>query len=254
MYITSISNNIIKEVLSLHNKKFRDEKELFIVEGKKQIEEIINDWQICYFVATKEFENKLPGENKVYYVSDSLFKKVSTTVTPQGVMAIVKKKRFDVDTITNKQNGLFVILDSLQDPGNLGTIIRSAVAFGVDGIFISKNSIDVFSDKVVRSTMGAIFKVPVITECNLFETIKILKNKNITVYSLDLAAKNYISQIKFKQSVAIIIGNEAKGIDKKIIEQSDEKIKIKMTQNVESLNASVACSIALYEIFKQKNL
>lgn len=254
MPITSISNNIIKEVLSLHNKKFRDEKGLFIVEGKKQIYEIGHDWQICYFIATKEFENKLQNNNKIHYVSDSVFKKISTTVTPQGVMAIVKKKNFDVDKIINKRNALFVILDCLQDPGNLGTIIRSAVAFGVDGIFVSKNSIDVFSDKVVRSTMGAIFKVPIIIECNILKTIENLKNKNITVYSLDLKAENYISQIKFNQSVAIIIGNEAKGIEKDVIEKSDEKIKIKMTKNIESLNASVACSIALYEISKQKNL
>ncbi|WP_413852995.1 TrmH family RNA methyltransferase [Candidatus Ruminimicrobium bovinum] len=254
MYITSMSNNIIREVLSLHNKKFRDEKDLFIVEGKKQTEEIEHDWQICYFVATKEFENKIQNNGKIYYVSDSVFKKISTTVTPQGIMAIVKKKNFDIDKITNKQNGLFVILDCLQDPGNLGTIIRSSAAFGVDGIFISKNSIDVFSDKVVRSTTGAIFKVPIITECNILEIVKILKNKNITVYSLDLKAKKYISQIKFNMSAAIIIGNEAKGIEKSIIEKSDEKIKIKMTKNIESLNASVACSIALYEISKQKNL
>ena len=254
MYITSISNNIIKEVLSLHNKKFRDEKEMFIVEGKKQTEEISNDWQICYFIATKEFENKLTNKNKIYYVSDSVFKKISTTVTPQGIMAVVKKKKFDIDTIINKKNGLFVILDSLQDPGNLGTIIRSAVAFGVDGVFISKNSIDVFSDKVVRSTMGAIFKIPIIPECDILKLIDILKSKKITVYSLDLCAKNYISQIKIKLPSAIITGNEAKGIDKSVIEKSDEKIKIKMTNNIDSLNASVACSIALYEFSKQKFL
>lgn len=254
MYITSLSNNIIKEVLSLHNKKFRDEKNLFIVEGKKQTDEIDRDWQICYFIATKEFENKIQNNNKIYYVSDSVFKKISTTVTPQGIMAIVKKKNFDVDKITNKQNGLFVILDCLQDPGNLGTVIRSAAAFGVDGVFISKNSIDVFSDKVVRSTMGAIFKIPIIPECNILKIIEILKSKNITVYSLDLKAKNYISQIKFNRSAAIVIGNEAKGIEKDIVEKSDEKIKIKMIKNVESLNASVACSIALYEISKQKKL
>lgn len=252
MYITSISNNIIKEVLSLQNKKFRDELGLFVVEGKKQIDEIPVDWNIKYFVAVKDFENKILNKDKVYFVSDKIFRKISSTVTPQGIMAVVEQKKFDINSITNIKDGLFVILDCLQDPGNLGTIIRSSVAFGANGIFISRNSVDVYSSKVIRSAMGAIFKIPIITECNVKEILKFLKSKNITIYSLDLAAQNYISETNFKNSSAIIVGNESTGIEKDIISTADKRIKIKMVKNVDSLNASVACSVALYEISKQR--
>lgn len=252
MYITSASNNIVKEILSLKNKKFRDELGLFSIEGKKQIDEIPAEWNIKYLVAVKGFENKIPNKNKVYFVSDSIFKKISSTVSPQGIMAVVEKKKFNIKDIIAAKDGLFVILDCLQDPGNLGTIIRSSAAFDVNGIFISKNSTDVYSSKVVRSAMGAIFKVPIVTECDVEEILKILKNKNITVYSLDIAAQKYISETDFKNSSAIIIGNEANGIEEKIINMADERIKIKMVKNMDSLNASVACSVALYEISKQK--
>lgn len=252
MYITSISNNVVKEILSLQNKRFRDKLGLFIIEGEKQVNEIPVSWNIKYLVAVKDFENQILNKDKVYFVSDKIFKKISSTVSPQGIMAVVEQKKFDVNYITNVKNGVFVILDRLQDPGNLGTIIRSSAAFGVNGIFISENSTDVYSSKVIRSAMGAIFKVPVITECDIKEIIKILKSKNITVYSLDLAAQNYISETIFKNSSAIIIGNEANGIERDIINMSDERIKIKMIKNMDSLNASVACSVALYEISKQK--
>jgi len=252
MYITSVYNDIVKEVLSLQNKKFRDELDLFVVEGKKQINEIPVDWNIKYLIAVNNFENKIPNNDKIYFVSDKIFKKISSTVSPQGIMAVVKKKKFDINEIINVKDGLFVVLDCLQDPGNLGTIIRSAAAFGVNGIFISKNSADMYSSKVIRSAMGTIFKVPIITECDIKEILKILKNKNITVYSLDIAAQNYISEMIFKNSSAIIIGNEANGIEKNIMDMADKRIKIKMVENINSLNASVACSVALYEISKQK--
>jgi len=252
MHITSISNNIVKEVLSLQNKKFRDEFGLFVVEGKKQIDEIPDDWNIKYLVAVNKFEKNFSSKNKIYFVSDTILKKISSTVTPQGILAVVEKKNFNINDIINVKNGLFVILDCLQDPGNLGTIIRSSAAFGVNGIFISKNSTDVYSSKVIRSSMGAFFKVPVVTECDIKNILKILKSKNITVYSLDIEAQKYISETNFKNSSAIIIGNEANGIEKTIVNMADKRIKIKMVKNMDSLNASVACSVALYEISKQK--
>ena len=167
-------------------------------------------------------------------------------------MAVVEKKKFDKERVLSNK-GIFVVIDTLQDPGNIGTIIRTAEAFGCKGIFISKNSVDVYGDKVIRSTMGSIFNIPVIQECDIVSLISQMKQKQINTCAFSLDTDNSLSKFKFKNNTAIIIGNEGNGINKKVLDIVDNKIKIDMWGKSQSLNAAVACSVAIYEVSKQLN-
>ena len=250
MIIESVHNDIIKLVVSLKEKKNRDELSLFVAEGFKQVSEIPKDWKIKFVLATDKYKDF--KSDKLYITTEKIFKKISDTKTPQEILAVVEKKRFDKETILTKK-GIFVVVDTLQDPGNIGTIIRTAESFGCKGIFISKNSVDVYSSKVVRSAMGALFNIPIIQECDIVSLMKLFKQKKIKTYAFSLDTNNMLSTFKFEKNVAVIIGNESKGISKDILDIVDDKIKIDMWGKSQSLNASVACSIAIYEISKQLN-
>lgn len=250
MFIESVHNDIIKLTVSLKDKKNRDENSLFVVEGFKQVSEIPKDWNIKFVLAAEKYKDFVT--NKLYITTEKIFKRVSDTKTPQEILAVVEKKKFDIDKVLSN-NGIFVIADTLQDPGNMGTIIRTAEAFGCKGIFVSKNSVDVYSDKVVRSTMGALFNIPVIQECDIISLITTMKQKKISICAFSLDADKSLSNFKFKNNTAVIIGNESKGISKQILDVVDNKIKIDMTGKSQSLNASVAGAVAIYEISKQLN-
>lgn len=250
MFIESIHNDIIKLVVSLKEKKNRDEKSLFVVEGFKQVSEIPKDWKIKFVIVTEKYKDFIT--DKKYITTEKIFKKISNTKTPQEILAVVEKKKFDINKVL-LNDGFFVVIDTLQDPGNIGTIIRTAESFGCKGIFVSKNSVDIYGDKVVRSTMGAIFNIPVIQECDIVNLIELMKQKQINTCAFSLDTDNVLSDFKFKKNTAIIIGNESKGISKKILDVVDNKIKIDMFGKSQSLNASVACSIAIYEVSKQLN-
>lgn len=250
MFIESVHNDIIKLVISLKDKKNREELSLFVAEGFKQVTEIPKGWKIKFVLAGEKYKDF--KTDKLYITTEKIFKKISDTKTPQEILAVVEKKKFDIDEVL-KNKGIFIIADTLQDPGNIGTIIRTAESFGCKGIFVSKNSVDIYSDKVVRSTMGAIFNIPVIQECDVVPLIKKMQQKKINVCAFSLEAKDELSNFKFKNNTAIVIGNESKGINKDILDIVDNKIKINMSGKSQSLNAAIACSVAIYEISKQLN-
>lgn len=249
MLITSPHNDIIKQVIALRQKKVRDEQGLFVVEGQKQVSEIPKDWKVNFIISSENCSTiQLLNHSTNYSVSKQLFKKISGTETPQGILAVVEKKKYDIEKVL-QQKGIFVICDNLQDPGNVGTIIRTAEAFSCKGIFLSKNSADVYNDKVVRSTMGAIFNIPIFQECDIVSLIKALKEKNIRTCALALDGSKNLSEYKISSdSVAIIVGNEAKGISYEILDITDDKIKIEMSGKAESLNAAIATGIAIYNL------
>lgn len=250
MFIESIHNDIIKLIVSLKEKKNRDEKSLFVVEGFKQVSEIPKDWKIKFVLVTEKYKDF--NTDKLYITTEKIFKKISDTQTPQEILAVVEKKKFDKETVLSNK-GIFVVIDTLQDPGNIGTIIRTAESFGCKGIFISKNSADVYSDKVVRSTMSAIFNIPIVQECDIVSLVQLMKQRQIKTYAFSLDTNNMLSTFKFENNVALIIGNESKGINKNVLDIVDDKIKIDMRGKSQSLNAAVACSVAIYEISKQLN-
>lgn len=241
MEITSLENQLVKKITSLHKKKFRDEYKLFFIEGMKSIKEAIN--------FNQEIEYVLYSPDMIYYdldiegieVSKEILCKISDTVTPQGIVAVCKIKEEKIDVLKGKKK--IVYLDKVQDPGNVGTIIRTADAFGIDGVVLSKECADIYSPKVVRSTMGSIFHLPVIRDVNVEE----LKKLNMKIYSSSL---NGNEEFKIEDNSILVIGNEGNGISDETKEITDEFIKIKMPGNAESLNASIAAGILMYEFTK----
>ena len=261
MLITSKDNEFIKHLKKLKEKKYREEYNEFIVEGIKMIQEAIDEGSeikhiiICDDCKTQgsfssEFLYEIAKYNCVY-VTEKIFSGITDVMNPQGILAIIDKKNKSDDIDYN--SNLFLILDDIQDPGNMGTILRTADSINLKQIIVSKGTADCYNPKVVRSTMGAIFRVNVIECEDLKKIIKEMKKRKIKVYATDLATNKSIYDADYKKS-AIVIGNEANGVSKEILELADEKIKIPMTGKTESLNAAVATGIILYEAVRKNNI
>ena len=249
MVITSTSNEQIKKLIQLKEKsKVRKTTGTFTVEGKKMFVEIpAEDLVSVYVSETFLKENgKLVKDKKYQIVSDQVFKKISDTVTPQGIVAVVKQKSYSIDYIIekrNKEKSCIVVLDRLQDPGNMGTIVRTGEAAG---IIMSKDSADIYNPKVIRSTMGSIFRVPFSIVDDLVAAVDTLKDNGITTYAAHLKGELYNSG-SLTNDCALLIGNEARGLSEEISAKADKLIKIPMHGKVESLNAAVATAILMYE-------
>ena len=252
MVITSTSNEQIKKLIQLKEKsKVRKTTGTFTVEGKKMFVEIpAEDLVSVYVSETFLKENgELVKDKKYQIVSDQVFKKISDTVTPQGIVAVVKQKSYSIDYIIekrNKEKSCIVVLDRLQDPGNMGTIIRTGEAAGISGIIMSKDSADIYNPKVIRSTMGSIFRVPFAIVDDLAAAVDTLKDNGITTYAAHLKGELYNSG-SLTKDCALLIGNEARGLSEKISAKADKLIKIPMHGIVESLNAAIATAILMYE-------
>lgn len=252
MMITSTSNEQIKNIIQLKEKsKVRKQKKQYVVEGLKMFSEVPKEDLRGVYVSEhflKENEGKLQGVN-FQTVSDSVFKKISDTVTPQGVLAVVAQKENTLDEILNnrrKNKSCIVVLDRLQDPGNLGTILRTAEGAGVSGIVMSSDCADIYNPKVIRSTMGSIFRVPFAVVDVLPAAVERIREKGITTYAAHLQGEDYNKGV-FEKDIALLIGNEAAGLSKEVSEKADQWIKIPMEGKVESLNAAVAAAILMYE-------
>ncbi|MCF6465209.1 TrmH family RNA methyltransferase [Clostridium sp. Cult2] len=263
IYITSSSNPTIKEIKSLYRRKERWAKESFIVEGIKIVEECIdNNYPLRNIIISDELYNIRGGEgllekiidnNSLIKVPDRLYKEISDMENPQGVLAVASFKRDSIKNIYDIDNPFILLLDQVQDPGNMGTIIRTADAFSVDGIIITEGCVDIYNPKVVRATMGSIFRVPIYHYSDGIEIIKELKNRNIKVYSTSLKGEKFIQNVNFNIPSILIIGNESKGVSKSLETLADSLIKIPMIGDAESLNAAIASSIIMYETIRQRS-
>ena len=259
MIITSKDNETIKHIRKLKEKKYRDEFGEYIIEGVKLINEAIAEKLDVKTIVICDNCNKTEtiNQNLMYevakysciYVDEKVFNTITEVQNPQGILAVVGKKNKQEEI--NYNEDVIVILDDIQDPGNLGTILRTIDSVNLSQVIISKKSGDVYNSKVIRSTMGAIFRINVIESYSLLDTIKNLKKHKFTIISTTLDTDKTIYDIQYKK-VAIVIGNEANGVSKEIQEISDSKIKIPMLGKTESLNASVATGIVLYEYVRQK--
>ncbi len=239
MIIESVQNDKIKYFRKLRETKYIKEYKEFIVEGEHLVEEAIKNGLALELIieSGKDYNSDLPK----IYVSENVLKSISLLKTPQYVMALCKI----VDDKEIKGNRI-LLLDNVSDPGNLGTIIRTSVAFNIDTIILSEDSVNLYNDKVVRSSEGMIFNTNIIT-MNLIDAINEIKNKGIKVYGTDLKGSKYLHEFSKPSSFALIVGNEGQGMKKEILDLCDEKIKIEMENNCESLNVGVATSIILYE-------
>ena len=241
MVITSLENGKVKDVVKLQSKKYRDLTNTFVVETEHLVEEaekagIIKD----LFLVEDEFVDN----NDTYFVTNEVMKKMSSMESPSNVLAVCEKNN-SKEIIGDK----ILLIDGVQDPGNLGTIVRSSVAFGVTTIVLSPDTVDLYNPKVIRATEGMFCHINIIT-MDLEEAINIIKSKGIKVYGTNVVDGVSVTSITDKNKYALIVGNEGNGVKQNIQDLSDVNLYIPMKDNVESLNVGVACSILLYELEK----
>ncbi len=266
--ITSMSNPQMKKVQQLLKKaRTRREEGLFVAEGIKMFGEAPKDrlqkvYAAASFAEKEEFQKILkekglenPGD-KVEIVDDKVFKSLSDTVTPQGVLCLISMKDWSLEEILEGvKNPLLMILEDLQDPGNLGTIIRTGEGAGITGVILSRTSVDVFNPKVIRSTMGSVYRVPVLYVDSIEkEVLSVLKTHGITTYAAHLKGKNNYDQEDYGKGTAFFIGNEGNGLTDSLTACADTLIKIPMEGQVESLNAAMASGILMYEVARQRRV
>ncbi len=260
-YIQSSQNNTIKEIKALHQKKHRDSQGMYFVEGIRFVSDAVDNGQVIIkAVISDKLESLNGGEllisklsevcSDIYNVADKLFKEISDTQSPQGALAVLKKQTAEIGEALSEGKSM-VVLDSLQDPGNVGTIIRTADAAGVSAVLMTRGCVDVYSPKVLRSTMGSVFHIPIIEDLDIINTIQLLKSKGYKVIASHLHGQNNYYDEDLTCKSAIIVGNEANGISEETAALSDKLVRIPMPGRTESLNASVAASIMIYELVRQ---
>ena len=255
--ITSMSNPQVKKLLQLQKKsKARNEENVFLVEGLRMFAEVPEE-RVEKVYISESLYNKKKQELKlerfsVEILADSVFSHVSDTKTPQGILCVVKQKKYDIEEFLNLENPHFMVLDNLQDPGNLGTIVRTAEGAGVNAIFLSKESVDIYNPKTIRSTMGSIYRMPVIYVEDLLELLQIFRERGIKSYAAHLDGKNSYDKESYQSGTAILIGNEGNGLREEVASAADVWVQIPMQGQVESLNAAIAASILMFEVYRQR--
>ncbi|MEI3505222.1 MAG: RNA methyltransferase [Bacilli bacterium] len=224
----------------------------FIVEGYHLVNEASKTNLLEAIISTDEKELKKINNVRRYLVNDAIINKIATTKNPQNILGIVKMLDHNITNLLPIIKGnktKLIMLDDVNDPGNLGTIIRTAAGLGYDGIIMSPNTVDLYNEKVIRSTQGVMFKIPII-KANLQEVIKMLKKEKVFCIGTALTNAKDVKHITKKDKFAICLGNEAKGISKEVLDNMDENVKIAMNNDVESLNVSIAAGIIMYEMME----
>lgn len=254
--IDSVNNNIFKHIKSLLQKKFRDDESEFIVEGIKPLyDAILCNAEVSFVVLNENFDieiltseaKKFIDNCKTYIFAEKLFNAVSDTKTPQGLLFVCKKNSNDF-TAEMLDNEFCVYCDCVSDPGNIGTIVRTAAASGAKFVALSENCADLYSPKVIRATMGCIFHIDVYTNVNSKDAINMFKNKGVKIVSSCLTNAQNFYETTLQFPLCLVIGNEAHGISDEFYNNSDSLVKIPMENSVESLNAGVASGILMYDI------
>lgn len=254
--ITSTGSSQVKHVISLLSKaKARREYKEYVVEGIRMVSEVPSDALVKVYMSKTYADNNVNiYGDKAEIVSDNVYDHMSDTKTPQGIMAVVKMKGYSLEDIVKNSEcpPLILCVENLQDPGNLGTIIRMGEAAGASGVIISSNSVDIYNPKVVRSTMGSILRVPYFITDDLLKTIEELKKSNIKVYAAHLEGEGAYTDMDYTNGTAFLIGNEGNGLTKEISDSADCFVKIPMAGMVESLNAAIACTVLAFEAARQR--
>lgn len=253
--IESVQNPKVKNWVKLLSKKGRMSEHRFLIEGEHLVEEAIkSNMPLAGIIVQANLEaryNRLDmREAPLYRVTEAVMNKLSDTQTPQGICAIVEMQTGLLEDVV-KQNSLLLILDALQDPGNLGTIIRTADSAGVDGVILGKGCVDLYNPKTIRATMGSLFHIPIV-EQDLQQVLPFLKNRGYQLIATSLEGAVAYDQCNYRGASAIVIGNEANGVSKWVLEQCDKRVKIPIYGRAESLNAAIAAGIILYESVRQR--
>ncbi len=255
--ITSAQNQQIKEIQALNQKhKERVKTGLFVAEGVKIISEAPKELIQKVFVS-ESFEKNNPDlikDHRYEVIADPLFEKICDTKTPQGILAVLKQPEYEKkDLLGDDLNAPFILLlEDLQDPGNVGTIMRTAEGAGVTGIILTKGCVDLFQPKTIRSTMGSIFRVPFVCEEDTDNAVRWFKENGIHTYGAHLKGVCSYTEPSYIEGTAFFIGNEGNGLSDALSEKCDTLIKIPMEGRLESLNAAVASAVLMYKVHEQR--
>ena len=262
--ITSTSNAKVKYLVNLKKKrKERDKENVFLVEGIRMFREVPVDKlkevyvSESFYKKEKSLVDEIAGRSKVRMeiLSDHVFSHVSDTMTPQGILCVVEQMNYTLENVLeNGEVPQLMVLDNLQDPGNLGTIVRTAEGAGVTGIVMSKETVDIYNPKVIRSTMGSIYRMPFYYAEDLLEAIGEMKKRNISTYAAHLDGKHSYDEEDYKKACAFFIGNEGNGLRDEVADAADIYIRIPMCGQVESLNAAIAASVLMFEAARQRRV
>ncbi len=251
--ISSASNDFVKHIKKLQDKKsYRREMGSFVVEGLRLVKDGLGN--IHTIVMSESFDASLIGDlngRETITVTDKVFKEITDTVNPQGIMGIAKMCSVTEEEIGG-ENPFIIFCDAVSDPGNMGTIIRTADAAGASAVVLGSGCVDLYNPKTVRSTMSSLFNVTTIETQDSIKTLEKFKEKGIKILGTTPSGNKDIYAVDFKGPVAVVIGNEANGICDEILDLCDEKLKIPMLGSTESLNASVAAAVTMYEVLRQR--
>lgn len=260
--ITSSSNQKVKQVIQWQTKaKERKSAGIFLTEGFKMFEEAPEENIREIYVSESALERcrakRILTEKleRVGYetVSPEIYRRMSDTQSPQGILCVVKQPKHRLEQLLEVPSPLIVVLENLQDPGNLGTIIRTGEGAGITGVIMSAGTVDIFNPKVIRATMGSVFRVPFLYVDDLKDTIRQLEACGVHTYAAHLEGKKYYDSFSFREGTAFLIGNEGNGLTRETADLAEEYIKIPMEGRVESLNAAIATSLLMYEAHRQRN-
>ncbi len=255
--ISSESNGQIKELVKLQKQaRFRKKQAIFVVEGLKMVQEAARYGKLQKIYLSESLYEENLSELMLAYdyevISDAVFRKVSDTITPQGILGLVTIPRYSQEEILQSQESYYLLLDDIRDPGNLGTMIRTAEGAGMSAVILSHSSVDLFNPKVVRSTMGSIFRMPYCYVESLPETIRQIRNQGCQVYATAMEGSVVYDEPDYTTGAAVVIGNEANGISDAVFREMPVNIRIPMEGHLESLNAAVSAAIIMYEIRRQR--
>lgn len=266
--ITSTSNQKIKQIVQWQTKaRARRQDGIFLAEGLKMYEEApaglirevyLTDALLQRLIRRRE-ESDIYIEEKLKQtgyelVSEEVFARISDTQSPQGILTVMHQQTYEPEQLLDTENPLLVLLEDLQDPGNLGTILRTGEGAGITGVIMSRNTVDIYNPKTIRSTMGSIYRVPFFYADSMEEIIGMLQKKGIRVYAAHLQGQAYYSSFSFTGGTAFLIGNEGNGLRRETADLADSYLKIPMEGQVESLNAAIAASLLVYEAHRQRHI
>ena len=255
--ITSTANAQVKNLAQLIKKsKARTEAGVYIVEGIKMFQEAAKEEIVKAYISEELYEKGILKDSldgiSYEVLKTEVFNHVADTKTPQGILCVMKHKKYTLDQLTAAERPLLLVLENLQDPGNLGTMMRTAEGAGVTGVLLSRGCVDIYNPKTIRSTMGSIYRVPFLYTDDLLGDMDKLHEKGIVTYAAHLKGKGYYDEESYQGPTAFLIGNEGNGLSDELSEKAKQYIKIPMEGKLESLNAAVAAAILMYEASRQR--
>lgn len=260
--IESKLNGRIKKIQKLKkNARFRRQEKTFIAEGIKMVEEAArNDSLLAVYVsedAREEYVSRIFHKIKgslIEWVSSPVFQEISDTASPQGVLALVRMPEYKREILVSEKDAAFVCLEDIQDPGNLGTIMRTAEGAGMSAVVMSKGCVDLFNPKVVRATMGAMYRVPFYVTDDMTTEVERLRAEGFSMYAARLDADKDYTEYTYEGKTGLLIGNEANGLKPETSEMADQGIRIPMEGELESLNAAVSAALLMYEVHRKRQM